>query len=291
MNVTQDTWFWHRLQPLAGNPITVTVSYTVPDPAPGVGAVFRVMEFANYGSSAAQSDIMPDRAPGVGPIDELLQPAGYTGIAAEPSHHTVVTLNQAVILDQTWGGRWTRELTSAIPANGLISGLNDVQVGARVTPGNATDWVFVNYWEVNYRRLFRAWQDQFDFRAEATGTHEYAVGNWKTKWGAIWDISNADQPRRLTGALPELEGAGTTRLRFRTTDGAGSRYWLQEDASFGHPASIRIRPATGLRDQARGAGRRHRHASPVCSRGDHAGGLARTTWTARRGRTLAGHLR
>jgi len=257
VNVTQDTWFWHKLQPLTSNPITATANYTVPDPAPGTGAVFRLMQFTDYGSSATQSDFVPDFVPnlasGIGPVDGLMESAPDSSIAAEPSHHTIVTLNQAVILDQMWGGRWTRELTSAIPADGLVSGLNNVQVGAWVTPGNVTDRVWVNYWEVDYRRLFRAWQGQFDFRAEATGLHEYVVGNWMTKWVAVWDISNADQPRQLTGVLPGLEGAGTTQLRFRLTDGVESRYWLQEEAGFAHPASIRIRPSTGLRDHARGA--------------------------------------
>ena len=268
VNVTQDTWFWHRLQPLTGSPITVTASYTVPDPAPGVGAVFRLMEFANYGGNAAQRLFVPGQAPdltpGVAPADPLMEPAGNTSITAEPSHHTIVTLNQAVILDQTWGGRWTRELTSTIPANGLLSGLNNVQVGAWVTPGNVTDWVFVNYWEVDYRRLFHAWQGQFDFRAEVTGPHEYVVGNWTTKWVAIWDISNADQPRQLTGALPGLEGAGTTQLRFRTTDSVGSRYWPAGGSGLRPPGLAPHPPPYRPARPCPWRGRRHRHTSSVC---------------------------
>ena len=145
-----------------------------------------------------------------------------------------------------------RELTSAVPAGSLVSGLNDLQVGAWVTPGNTIDFVYVNYWELDYRRLFRAWQGQFDFRPEAAGTHEYVVSNWTSKYVTVLDIADPAQPRRLTGVLPALDDAGL-QLRFRTDDGSGARYWLQEEAAFQSPASIRIRPDTGLRSPAAGA--------------------------------------
>ena len=259
-SITQDTWFWRRLLPTTSNPITATASYTVPDPAPGAGAVFRLMEFARYGSYAAQSRSMPDPVPhsvpelasGMGSGESPAEPAGYASIAVEPSHRTIVALNQAVILDQTWAGKWARELTSTVPAGGLVSGLNDLRVGAWVTTGNVIDYVYANYWELDYRRLFRAWQGQFDFRPEAAGTHEYVVKNWTSKYVTVLDITDPAQPRRLTGVLPALDGAGL-QLRFRTNDGSDARYWLQEEAAYQSPASLRIRPDTGLRSPAAGA--------------------------------------
>ena len=58
-------------------PVTATLDYVVPDPAPGAAAMFRAMEFANYSNTKAQ-----------------------------PEHHNVVTLNNEFLLDQTWTGRW-----------------------------------------------------------------------------------------------------------------------------------------------------------------------------------------
>ncbi len=69
---------------------------------------------------------------------------------------------------------------------------------------------------------------------------------------AVLDITDPAQPRRLTGALPALDGAGT-QLRFRTDDSPGARYWLQEETAFQPPASIRAWPDTGLRNPAGGA--------------------------------------
>ena len=126
---------------------------------------------------------------------------------------------------------------------------------------------------MDYRRLFRAWQDQFDFRAEEAGLHEYAVDGWTSNQVTIWDISDPSQPRWLTVTkgmahkiyLPLISSHGTAQtasdtaqtsvyqVRFRTDDAVGARYWLQEEAAFQHPASLRVQNPTGLRDQARGA--------------------------------------
>ena len=124
------------------------------------------------------------------------------------------------------------------------------------------DWVYANYWEVDYRRLFRAWQDQFDFRAEGAGLHEYVVDNWTSSQVGIWDISDPNQPRRLNMKkemahklyLPLIAASGATQaavhqVRFRTDDAVGNRYWLQTEATYAHPASIRLRSSTVLKDK------------------------------------------
>ena len=164
--------------------------------------------------------------------------------------------------------------TADIAPGVLVNGLNTVQVGAQVMPGNYTDDVYFPYWEVDYRREFRARQGRFDFRAEAAGTHEYAVDGWTSNQVAIWDISDPNRPRWLTVAngmshrlyLPLIssgraaqasEGGAAQALdqsvRFRTDDAAGAHYWLQAEGSFSPPASIRLRPPTGLRNPAGGA--------------------------------------
>jgi hypothetical protein len=233
VNVTQDNWFWSELKPTPQQPVTASVGYTVPDPAPGSAAMFRLTEFANYSNA---------------------------NVSAQPEHRTVVTLNGASLLDQTWTGRWVHELSTTVPADRLVNGLNSVEVSSHVMPYytngiplNYTDDVFVNNWELDYRRLFRAWQGQFDFYAEGSGPQEYVVDNWAGKWVAIWDVSNADQPRSLAGAEAKSGGPSAVQLRFRTNDGVGARYWLQDESAFQRPTTIRIRPNTGLRNPARGA--------------------------------------
>ena len=282
VNITQDTLFWKRLQPTPLQPVTVTLDYVVPDPAPGAAASFRLMEFTRYSNNQAQ-----------------------------PEHHNIVKLNDGILLDQTWAGQWLHELTAAVPAGSLVSGTNSVQVGAHVMPGNYTDNIYVNYWELDYRRLFRAWQGQFDFRAEAAGLHEYAVDGWTSNQVTIWDISAPDQPRWLTVTkamahkiyLPVISSSvaaqtpgGTAQtaahqVRFRTDDALGARYWLQEEAAFQHPASLRVQNPTGLRDRASGADTVIVTPADFLPAAQSPGGVARGARPARGRRGAAGCVR
>jgi hypothetical protein len=246
---TQDTWFWASLQPIGtGGVATASLSYTIPDPAPGQPATFRLEEISRAGNPAVS-----------------------------PDHRTTVSLNNVALLDQAWDGQYVRQVFSAaVPAGLLVNSTNTVSVGARNTPGISVDWVYANYWEVDYRRLFRAWQGRVDFKAESSGTHEYEVANWPSGNVIVWDVTAAEQPRNLLyrdlpyrqflplaarGAsaasaaadVAPTEGAATVSIRFRVNDTTGARFWLQDAATVQAPASVRRGAPTGLRAPAGGA--------------------------------------
>ena len=201
---------------------TAALSYEVPDPVAAAPATFRMQALPRYSS------------------------------AASPEHRTTVVFNGVPLLDQTWSGSNVTLFEAAIAPGVLVDGLNTAQVGAQVMPGNYTDDVYFPYWEIDYRRKFRAHQERFDFHAEASGTHEYAMDGWSSEQVGIWDITDANRPRQLTGATAE-SGESGVRLRFRVEDVPRARYWLQAESSFSPPASIRQRTSTGLRSPAGGA--------------------------------------
>ena len=84
---------------------------------------------------------------------------------------------------------------------------------------------------------------------------------------AIWDISDPNQPRRLNTKkemahklyLPLIAASGGAtqaavhQVRFRTDETVGNRYWLQTEATYAHPASVRLRSSTVLKDNGIGA--------------------------------------
>jgi len=252
---TQDTWFWDRLQPIgAGAGITHTFPYTVPYPAAGLPATLRLEEISR---------------------------------AVVPGHITTIGLNNTPLATQTWDGKQRRVFTVAVPSGVMTNGLNTVTVGALNQPAAASatamvaqsitlpedDWlattngdpmralgiagatiddVYVNYWEVDYRRLFQAWQAQLDFTAESAGLQEFLTHGWSTAATAVWDISNPLLARQLTGASAQPE-AGGFAVRFRANTAQGARFWLQEEASLKSPASLWLRPPTELRAPAGGA--------------------------------------
>ncbi len=221
---TEDTWFWARLQPVGPAPATTNLAVTVPDPAPGIPATLRVEEIARAYSNS------------------------FT-----PDHHTTISVNNLAVLNETWDGKVRRVFQAIVPASLLASGNNTVAVSALANPMLVVDDVYVNYVELDYRRLFRSWNSQLDFPAEATGPHEYLTTGWTSGQVEIWDVTNPDAPRRMTGASATPAG-GETHVRFRTDDAPGARYWLQTANTLSAPASVRLyAPMTDLRQPSGGA--------------------------------------
>ncbi len=222
---TQDTWYWERLQ-TGGNPgdsVTRNLPYAVPYPAPGYAATLRLEEVSRYNSNYTNTD-----------------------------HRTVIALNGVGLGTFDWSGRVRRVFEAMVPADTLVHGTNTVAVTAVNPPSTTHDDIYVNYWEVDYRRQFVAWNGQLDFIAEADGEQEFSVGGWSSSAVAIWDVTDPARPVRLNNAWVEPEGAGYL-VRFRARPAAGARYWLQEEALWAAPTSLRVRPPTGLRNPAEGA--------------------------------------
>lgn len=217
---TQDTWFWYRFQVLSGSALTTTLPYTVPYPSNS-------------------------------PATLRLEMLSLVGSGVNPDHRTVAAMNGTKVLDQTWDGSHVRKvMTAAVPAGALTHGVNNLDVGAWLQPGVGSDDVYANYWEVDYRRLFRAFQEQIDFRSETTGTQEYAIAGWGNPAVMAWDITDPNQPVRFQ--VPAAGGPDMT-LNFQVNTSTGNRYWLQGENAANPPASVRLRLPTGLRDPLDGA--------------------------------------
>jgi hypothetical protein len=222
---TQDTWFWGRLAPVgAGQSVSRNFNGVVPDPAAAYTATIRFEQI----SRAGQESIRPD-------------------------HRTTLNVNGTLLLDETWDGQNVRKLfTAEIPPGKLINGVNQIRVAATNQPGISADDIYFNYWEIDYRRLFRARDGRLDFRTEAAGPAEYRVTGWNDPAVAIWDVTDPHGPARLVGAASAVHGAEVD-IAWRTEGPQGSRYWLQSEASVAVPASIGLRLPTDLRSPTQGA--------------------------------------
>lgn len=222
---TQDTWYWERLQTGGGpsDSVTRNLAYTVPYPAPGYPATLRLEEVSRYNS-------------------------GYTNF----NHRTGIALNGTDLGTFDWSGRVRQVFQATVPAGVLVHGTNTVAVTATNVSGTTYDDIYVNYWEVDYRRRFITWNGQLDFVVEVAGTQEFLVSGFGSSTVAIWEVTDPAQPQRMTGAWVESDGAGY-RVRFRASPNVGQRFWLQEEAAWAAPSSLRVRPPTDLRYPAEGA--------------------------------------
>jgi hypothetical protein len=204
---TQESWYWQQLRPSSSHPgITLTFSAPVPWPIATQPFTLEVEENAR----------------------------------AYSPRRTTISLNGQLLQDVTWSGKQRYLFNSTVPAGLTTSGINTVTIGALLTPGVSADWVFVNYWQLYYRREFKAWQGQIDFYAETAGPHDYLVAGWQTPQVALWDVSNPRAPRQLVN--PASIYNQTWSLRFNVQDAVGDHFWLQSESSIQHPASIALRP-------------------------------------------------
>ena len=224
----KDTWFWDELRPTPGNDVIKDFTWTTPYPVDSEQATLWVDQNAR----------------------EYVQ------------HHTEISVNGVWVADVEWTSK-NRSYTSAVVPVGTLTG-NDstVTVHAVTLPGVSRDWVLLNYWELHYRRLFRAWEGQIDFLAEADGPHEYQIDGWTTSEVAIWDITDAGSARRLVGATPSPGDVGKA-LRFRVNDLTDDRFWLQTKSSILAPASIRFVATDPIAQSDRWRRCGHRHLTRV----------------------------
>ncbi len=214
-----DTWFWDILR-MNSKQLVITGTYpsTIPYPAASQPAKLIVEEYSQS------------------PVE----------------HRTIVELNGTKLLDEIWSGTRLNIFTATVPADLITHGVNTVTIGAMLKPKNKIDKVFVNHWDMHYRRRFVAWKGQIDFRTESPGPHEYLVKGWTETRVEILDISNPYAPRRLThsAAIPGRAKA----ILFRVKDSPGDRFWLQEEEAIHGPDSIELSPQqTELRQPVHGA--------------------------------------
>ncbi len=216
---THESWYWDQLRPYSAKPeITRTFSAAVPYPIADQPFTLTVEE-------NARSNV---------------------------SHRTTIAFNSQPLIDEVWSGKRRQLFMTTVPAGLAVSGLNTVTIGALLQPDVASDWVYVDYWELAYRREFTAWEGQIDFRTESDGPHEYQIDGWETPQVVILDISDPFAPRRLTG--PATMADDTWSLRFRVDDTAGDHFWLQAESAIVGPASITLRSSlTDLRQPASGS--------------------------------------
>ena len=215
---TRDTWYWDRayLTSSTAAPIDLILTYTTPYPAAD--------RTANVRLEALPSQTAP---PG-----------------ANPSHRVTLMLGSTQVADSTWSGGLVRQVISGeVPAGLLTSPTTSLKARVSIQAPSTQEYMFLNFWEVDYRRLFQAFNDQIDFKAETAGTTQFLTSGFTTNTVAVWDVTDPAQPKRLTEAA--VSGSSPNySVRFQAAPAVGARFWMQTEGSFAAPASIVLRSST-----------------------------------------------
>lgn len=163
---------------------------------------------------------------------------GHTEIAAlSPDHHTELRINGTGIDDQTWDGFNVYTHTVAFPQTLLQNGNNTLRLKGVGDTGAVVDQFFLNWIELDYWDTYVAEAGQLRFGPPATGTFEFEITGFSADQIAVFDISEPDNPVRLTNVMVTPNG-GSFRAEFEDTAQADSRYLALASDAYQTPTSI-----------------------------------------------------
>jgi hypothetical protein len=212
-----DYWYWDFLQ--AGDPTYGHHAFT--SDAPG-------LMISGSGAGAASLTVN-------------LQGATDSGVAGE--HHVLVSLNGTSLGETSWQGITAQSATFSVPAGVLLAAGNQVTLTAEIGNGAPYSIVYVDSFDLSYRRTLRAAGDALAFNAETA--QGLAVAGFSTPGVRLLDVSDPLHPRWINAAAQADPAApGTWRLGF--VPQAGARYLAAAPAALKSPAALRAWSAPSL---------------------------------------------
>lgn len=223
LNPDSDYWFWSFLQ--GGEPAYERRTYSLEGPGALAGEVATLR---------------------VG-----LQGATSSGVAGE--HRARVSLNGVPVGETQWEGISARVASFPVPAGALLAAGNQVEVEAAVGAGAPYSIFYVDAFDLDYRRSYRAAGDTLTFAPD--GASPVTVSGFSTPALAWLDIRNSLRPRWLTGILPGNDpesGGAEYRASFEAEPGA--RYLVAPTAPARAVEAIREWSPASLRSASNRAG-------------------------------------
>jgi hypothetical protein len=176
-----------------------------------------------YGTQSFPLDVHGVAGSGNATLTVHLQGASDTGAPGE--HHLRLLVNGTPIGETTWQGVTRHDATFILSSALLHEGSNDVDVVGVLDPGVPFSITYTGSFDLAYRRLAVTDGSPLVVTADAG---PMTVSGFHSANLAVYDISRAQTPAALTGAIVDTAG-GTYRVSF--TAGAPGRSYLAVDTS------------------------------------------------------------
>ena len=148
---------------------------------------------------------------------------GKSAFSQNPDHHTKIYLNGVEVDDLYWDGQveFTHEV--AVPMDTLIEGQNVLTVVSPGDTGAFEDEVYLNWFEVDAWKVYRAQGDSIVVAGQEEGTAEFRVTGFAGSDLAGYDVAEPLSPRRIVNAQV-LGGPGDYEYRFDAAASPDSRF-------------------------------------------------------------------
>jgi hypothetical protein len=193
---------------------------------------------ATYGHHAFAVDAPSLGSSAGGSLTVNLQGATDSGVAGE--HHALVSLNGTPLGETSWQGITARSATFDIPPGVLRESGNQIEVTAVIGAGAPYSILYVDSFDLAYRRSLRAAGDALAFTADtAQGTAGIAVAGFSAPAVRLLDVSDPLRPRWLTGVAAQADPGAPATYRLGFVPQAGARYLAAAPAALKSPAAVR----------------------------------------------------
>jgi hypothetical protein len=140
--------------------------------------------------------------------------AGYLG-----NHRTRVALNGVVLGETSWSGTGPIQLSYAVPAELALTTSNTIEV-AKTLANSSHD--LVDRFDLDLVRPLQAVDDRLDLVAPGPGQWRYTTQGFSTPEVNLFDISNPENPVRITAA--EIAGPCPCTMAFGDSVASEAQY-------------------------------------------------------------------
>ncbi|MBS1250136.1 MAG: Gingipain R2 [Chloroflexi bacterium] len=152
------------------------------------------------------------------------------------AHDTHIFLNRddtdpspVPVDESTWSGIGDHDFSSQVALSDLQEGVNQL-----LFRSENNDYLYFNWFEVEYPRQFQAENNQLHFERDEAGSNwQYEIGNFTSLSADVYDITDPISPIRITGAT---FNSGT--LTFTASHSAEADYFAAGGDGIQSPGSI-----------------------------------------------------
>lgn len=179
---------------------------------------------------------------------------GRTAHVARPDHRTELSIDGTSIDTTSWDGATEARHHAALAApSPIVDGSNTLTLRALPVSGVGSHSLHLNWFEVAYRRGYRARNDAIAFQAPSVGRWRFRLTNFSQPDIEVFDITEPDNPVRITGGVVDAV-SGRYRMTFEDSATAASRYVAVAATGRLGPASLaKYAPSAALRSTVNGA--------------------------------------
>ncbi len=216
-----DYWYWNYLI-VYSNVLLASNEYGVQLPAVASGAGQAMLVTHLFGGS-------------------------FSGVPNE--HHVRISLNGSLIGEAQWDGLRSLAVTNTFSQSLLADGSNSVTVTAVLNSGVPYSAVYVDSFDLSYRRRCEAVDDQLLVRGD--GNAVMTVSGFSTPDIRVMDVSDPRNPLLLEGVAVDSDG-GFYRASFNTSN-AMTPYRLFALGSGKSPSSMVVDMPSDLRAETNAA--------------------------------------